>query len=453
MSCLVTWVAPRCARLPYLIVIACFFLTQAALVPYGLRHDLLSNASTVLPRKQRERGQPMPKLTKRSVEALAPKATGYFVWDSEIKGFGVRVMPSGTKTYQVQYRKGGRTRRASIGRHGNITAEIARAKAKEMMGDVSKGENPVEEIALHRRAPTIAALCERFFEAHAKERCKPTTQGEYRRAIDRFINPVIGNFKVLDVERKDIADLHHNLRDRPYQANRILQALSKIFNLAEVWGLRRDGSNPCRHVPKFREHKRERFLSQHELQTLGGVLAQADRDGTETPFVVAAFRLLILTGCRLSEIQTLQWAFLTDAGMELPDTKTGARRIPLPHAARAVIASLPRLQDNPYVIAGKVAGKYATDLQHPWRRIRALAGLEGVRIHDLRHTYASNAVSSRMPIQMVGRLLGHTQLQTTMRYAHLADDPVRRAAEENAARLNAAMGMRDVGVARFRVVS
>lgn len=395
----------------------------------------------------------MPKLTKRSVDALEPKAEGYFVWDSEIKGFGVRVMPSGSKTYQIQYRKGGRTRRGSLGRHGNITAEIARAKAKELMGEVSKGENPVEEIAQHRRAPNMAALCERFFEAHVLERCKPSTQGEYRRAIDLFIGPAIGSFKVVDVERKDIADLHHKFRDKPYQANRTLGVLSKMFNLAEVWGLRPDGSNPCRHVPKYREKKRERFLRQQELQRLGEVLAEVERDGSETPFIVAAFRLLILTGCRLSEIQTLQWAFLTDAGMELPDTKTGARRIPLPHAARAVLDSLPSTPGNPYVIEGKLPGQYASDLQHPWRRIRAKAGLPDVRIHDLRHTYASNAVSSGMPIQMVGRLLGHTQLQTTMRYAHLADDPVRRAAEENAARLNAALGIAPNGVARLRVVS
>ncbi|MGO4853347.1 tyrosine-type recombinase/integrase [Phaeovulum sp. W22_SRMD_FR3] len=395
----------------------------------------------------------MPKLTKRSVEALLPTSESYFVWDSEIKGFGVRVMPSGAKTYQIQYRKGGRTRRAAIGRHGNITAEIARAKAKEIMGEVSKGENPVEEIAQHRRAPNVAALCERFFEAHVKERCKPSTQGEYRRAIDLFITPAMGSFKVVDVERKDIADLHHKFRHLPYQANRTLGVLSKMFNLSEVWGLRPDGSNPCRHVPKYREQKRERFLSQHELHRLGTTLAEVERDGSETPFIVAAFRLLILTGCRLGEIQTLQWAFLTEAGMELPDTKTGARRIPLPHAARAVLDALPRSADNPYVIEGKLPGRYATDLQEPWRRIRARAGLPDVRIHDLRHTYASNAVSSGMPIQMVGRLLGHTQLQTTMRYAHLADDPVRRAAEENAARLNTALGITAPGTPRLRVVS
>ena len=186
--------------------------------------------------------------------------------------------------------------------------------------------------------------------------------------------------------------------------------------------------------------KRERYLSQIELQRLGQVLSEAEQDGSETLYVVAAFRLLLLTGCRLGEIQTLQWRFITGDGMELPDTKTGARRIPLPQAARVVLSALPRRPGNPYVIAGKMPGKHATDLQHPWRRIRARAGLTGVRIHDLRHTYASNAVSSGMPIQMVGRLLGHTQLQTTMRYAHLADDPVKQAAEENAARLEALVG-------------
>lgn len=379
----------------------------------------------------------MPKLTKRAIDALKPEAKDFFVWDSQIAGFGVRVMPSGAKSYQAQYRKGGRTRRVSLGRHGKITVDEARRLAKDVMGQVAMGENPAEEIALERRAPTVASLCDRFFREHAEERCKPTTQKEYRRALDLFIKPEIGSFKVIDVERKDIAALHHKSRHTPYQANRTLQVLSKMFNMAEIWGLRPDGSNPCRHVPKYREEKRERYLSQYELQRLGEVLCAAEQDGSESVHVVAAFRLLILTGCRLKEIQTLQWGFITDAGMELPDTKTGARRIPLPAAARAVLSTLPSTPGNPYVIEGKLDGSHITDLQHPWRRIRARAGLDDVRIHDLRHTYASNAVSSGMPIQMVGRLLGHTQIQTTMRYAHLADDPVKRAAEENANRLSA----------------
>jgi integrase len=394
----------------------------------------------------------MPKLTKRTVDALEPEAKDYFVWDTLIAGFGVRIMPSGAKTYQAQYRKGGRTRRISLGRHGTITVEQARLLAKEVLGDVAKGENPAEDIAQHRKAPTVAALCERFFQAHVMERCKPSTQGEYRRAIDMFINPALGNFKLVDLERKDVAELHHKFRDKPYQANRTLGVLSKMFNLAEIWGLRPDGSNPCRHVPKYREHKRERYLSQVELQRLGNVLADAELNGTETPHIIAAFRLLILTGCRLGEIQTLQWGFITDQGMELPDTKTGARRIPLPSAARAVLSTLARVDGNPYVIVGKIAGKHATDFQHPWRRIRERAGLTGVRIHDLRHTYASNAVSSGMPIQMVGRLLGHTQIQTTMRYAHLADDPVKQAAEENAERLSALVSGAIPQTAHVRIV-
>jgi integrase len=394
----------------------------------------------------------MPKLTKRTVDALEPEAKDYFVWDTLIAGFGVRIMPSGAKTYQAQYRKGGRTRRISLGRHGTLTVEQARLLAKEVLGDVAKGENPAEDIAQHRKAPTVAALCERFFQAHVMERCKPSTQGEYRRAIDMFINPALGSFKLVDLERKDVAELHHKFRDKPYQANRTLGVLSKMFNLAEIWGLRPDGSNPCRHVPKYREHKRERYLSQVELQRLGNVLADAELNGTETPHIIAAFRLLILTGCRLGEIQTLQWGFITDQGMELPDTKTGARRIPLPSAARAVLSTLARVDGNPYVIVGKVAGKHATDFQHPWRRIRERAGLTGVRIHDLRHTYASNAVSSGMPIQMVGRLLGHTQIQTTMRYAHLADDPVKQAAEENAERLSALVGGAMLPAPKLRIV-
>jgi len=378
----------------------------------------------------------MPKLTKRAIDALKPEAADFFVWDSQIAGFGVRVMPSGAKTYQAQYRKGGRTRRVSLGRHGKITVDEARRLAKDVMGQVAMGENPAEEIAQERRAPTVAALCNRFFREHAEERCKPTTQKEYRRALDLFIKPEIGSFKVVDVERKDIAALHHKYRDTPYQANRTMQVLSKMFNMAEIWGMRPDGSNPCRHVPKYREQKRERYLSSYELQRLGTVLSEAERNGSESVHVIAAFRLLILTGCRLKEIQTLQWGFITDTGMELPDTKTGARRIPLPAAARAILSTLPRTPGNPYVIEGKLEASHITDLQHPWRRIRALAGLDDVRIHDLRHTYASNAVSSGMPIQMVGRLLGHTQIQTTMRYAHLADGPVRKAAEENAERLS-----------------
>jgi integrase len=382
----------------------------------------------------------MPKLTKRSVEKLPVLDQDYITFDSEVNGFGVRVMPSGRRSYMVQYRSGGRTRRIAIGQHGAVTVELARKKAKELLGSVAAGQNPAEVLALHRGAPTVASLGARFLREHVAVRCKPSTASEYRRAVELFINPAMGNHKVVDVARADIAKLHHGLRDKPYQANRVLQVLSKMFTLCEVWGLRPDGSNPCRHVPKYREEKRERFLNGPELRRLGQTLTEFDAAGLESAHVIGAFRLLLLTGCRLGEIQTLRWSYVSARYLELPDSKTGARRIPLPPAAQEVLAALPRLAGNPFVICGAVDGQHVTDLQKPWRRIRKAAGLDDVRIHDLRHTYASNAVANGMPIQMVGKLLGHTQIQTTMRYAHLADDPVLRAAERNSAWLNQALG-------------
>lgn len=382
----------------------------------------------------------MQRLTKRSVDALKAKSKDYFVWDSVLVGFGVRVLPSGAKTYQVQYRKGGRTRRSSIGRHGVVTVEQARTTAKEILGQVAGGLDPIEEIALERMAPSVADLCDRFIEVHVDLHLKPSTARDYRSTIRRMIKPALGRFKVADVARKDIANLHYAHRETPIQANRMLSVLSKLFNMAELWGLRLDGTNPCRHVPKYKENKRERYLSQDEIQRLGDVLQRCEADGSETPHVATAFRLLLLTGCRLTEIQTARWDYVTERGLELPDSKVGRRCVPLPNAARAVLSTLPRTAGHPFIIEGKLRNAHITDLQHPWRRIRELAGLDDVRIHDLRHTYASIAVSGGMPIQMVGRLLGHTQLQTTLRYAHLADDPIRAAAEQNSAAIFASLG-------------
>ena len=199
----------------------------------------------------------------------------------------------------------------------------------------------------------------------------------------------------------------------------------KMFSLAEVWGLRPDGSNPCRHVKRYKERNRERFLSPEETERLGEVLREAE---DEMPSAVAAFRLLLLTGCRLSEIQFLRWEYVKDDCIELRDAKTGGRVVPLGPEARAILAGLSREDDNPWVIAGKLPGSHITDLQKPWRRIRARAGLEDVRIHDLRHSYASRALALGESLTMIGKLLGHTQVQTTARYAHLARDSIQTAA-------------------------
>ncbi len=372
----------------------------------------------------------MAKLTKRCVDALQAGAKDYFVWDDDLKGFGVRVLTSGRKTFLAQYRSGGVQRRVKLGVYGALTADQARSAARQVLGDVAGGDNPAEDIKSYRMAPTVASVCKRFLDEHAAVRCKASTQAEYRRALTRFIKPALGSRKIADITRADIAKLHHEHRAIPYQANRTLGVLSKMFNLAEVWGLRPDGSNPCRHVRKFPERARERFLIPDELAHLGTVLDELEADGSESRSAIAAIRLLILTGCRLREIQTLKWAYIDGSHLNLPDSKTGARRIPISPAVRQVLDALPHLPGNPYVITGTVPGQHLTDLQRPWRRIRKKAGLDAVRIHDLRHTFASNALTAGVSIEMVGKLLGHTQLQTTMRYAHLADEPVRAAATE-----------------------
>ena len=271
----------------------------------------------------------------------------------------------------------------------------------------------------------MADLGRRFLEEYVPVHCKPSTREEYRRSVRLFVDPVIGELRVPEVQRKDIAALHHGLRDKPYQANRTLGVLSKMFSLAEVWGWRPDGTNPCRHVKRYKEHKRERFLSPEETERLGKVLREAE---VEMPSAVAAFRLLLLTGCRMSEIRDLRWDYVKYDCIELPDAKTGGRVVPLGPEARAVLSAIPRDEDNSWVIAGRLPGSHLTDLQRPWRRIRKQAGLEDVRIHDLRHSFASRALALGESLTMIGKLLGHTQVQTTARYAHLARDSIQTAA-------------------------
>jgi integrase len=367
-------------------------------------------------------------LTKRNVDQIDPKKKDAIYFDDRLSGFGLRVSPAGRKTFIVQYRAGGRTRRYALGVFGAITCDEARLLAKETLGAVAKGQDPSHERNEMRKAPTVKQLAARFLEQHVSTRCKPRTVVEYRHALKAHIIPALGAFKVRDVKRSDMATLHHAMRNTPYQANRTLGVASKMFNLAEVWGLIDPGANPCRLISKYREKKRERFLNAEELRRLWTTLNEREAQGLESPHLAGAMRLLILTGCRLSEIQTLKWSYIVNGAMCLPDSKTGARHIPLSATAIDALRDIPAVSGNPYVVAGKSAGKYLTDFQRPWRRIRKAAYLEGVRIHDLRHTFASHALRNGISLPLLGKLLGHSQIQTTMRYAHLADDSVREAA-------------------------
>jgi integrase len=371
----------------------------------------------------------MIKISKRTVDVLEPQDRDVDHYDEDLKGFGVRVRPSGRKTYFVMMRHKCVMRRFTIGSHGTVTAELARLKAKQIISDLAIDKNPTEVEDAVRNSVTVRSLADRFIDEYVPCHLKPSTQGEYKRCVDIFINPEIGTMKLVSVERTDIAKIHHQLRHIPYQANRVLGVLSIMFNLAENWGLRPQFSNPCRGVKKFKEKKRERFLNREELRRLGEALRIEEEFA---PSAVACIRLLLLTGCRLGEIQTLKWTYLDlDTCLAfLPDSKTGRKTLYLGSVAVKLLQSIPRRKNNPYVITGDIEGQHLTDMQKPWRRIRKLADLPNVRIHDLRHTFASSGVALGQGLPIIGRLLGHTQPQTTARYAHLAATPALEVADK-----------------------
>jgi len=382
------------------------------------------------------------KITKRSVEALKVTPKDYIAFDTDLPGFGVRVMPSGKRFFLLQYRRHGRTRRVMIGQYGVVTAELARREATIKLGGV-RGANgdPAALRDAERQSTTMKELGERFLTQYVPTRCKPSTEAEYRRSVELFLDPFFAKQHVRSVTTADVAEMHGSLSHIPYQANRPLGVLSKMMNLAETWGIRDKHTNPCEDVERFPELKRERFLSPNELQRLGQALTAAEVHQTETKYAVAAFRILLLTGCRLSEIQRLEWRHvdLQQKELRLPDSKTGAKTVHLGDTVVALLETLPRVAGNPYVIVGKNKKTHLTDLQHPWRRIRETAGLTDVRIHDLRHTFASGGLLVGEGLAMIGKLLGHTQVQTTARYAHLASDPVKQAATKISDRLALAL--------------
>ena len=384
----------------------------------------------------------MPKINKRIIEAAKARNTTYDINDSELRGFGIRILPSGAHSYFVRYRRGGQRRRISLGSHGTLTPEQARARAIQLLARVGAGEDPAVGRQSGGHVTTVAGLAKRFDEEHIAVRLKPASARSYRDNLRRHVLPAIGKLRAADVARADVAKLHHDLRHSRYQANRSLALMSKMFNLAELWGLRPDGSNPCRHVKKYKEETRERYLSADELTRLGEVLRECEQAGLETRSAINLYRLLLLTGCRLTEIQTLKWDYVDfeNAALHLPDSKTGEKTVHIGPPALKVLAGIERIEGSHWVIPGKSPGTHLQDTQHPWQRIRARAGLDDVRIHDLRHTFASVAVSGGEGLPMIGKLLGHTQVQTTARYAHLFNEPVKQAAADVSANIAAALG-------------
>jgi len=364
------------------------------------------------------------RITKALVEALRPGET---IWDAEIKGFAARCQRR-DRVYVLKYRNRGQQRWFTIGKHGSPwTAELARREAKRLLGLVAEGKDPAKTKSADRVAPTVSELADRFLSEHVEAKNKLSTQAEYQRQIERLIKPELGRRRVEEVTHEEIRKLHVKYRATPYQANRLIALLSKMFSWAGYKGER----NPCTDIERFAEQKRRRYLSQAELGRLGASLSELGSAQTASPYVVGAIRLLILTGARLSEILTLRWNYLDEdrACLNLPDSKTGAKSIHLNEPALRVLRALPRSVDNPFIIAGRKQGAHLVNLEKPWRQIRERAGIGDVRLHDLRHSFASVGAGAGLGLPIIGGLLGHTQASTTARYAHLAADPLKHANE------------------------
>ena len=383
-------------------------------------------------------------ISKRTVEALPVGDREAVFWDRELSGFGVRVYPSGSKVYLVQTRSGGKSRRVTIGRHGLLTAEQARRKAVGVIAAIKAGEEPVLTTSPQANGPTLAEVGERHLREHVAVRCKPTTAEAYRHALNRFLLPAFGSLPLGAIGRDQVASLHYTLHKTPTMANQVVDTLSRLFVTAEAWGLAPAGGNPCRFVKKYQKRSCERFLSEQEFRRLGRVLSELEVEGKVSASGIAAFRLLMLTGCRRNEIRTLRWEDV-DLGageLRLRDAKTGARWVALSPAATRVFAALQRFPDNPWVITGSRAGQRLANLNAQWVVVRKRAGLEDVRIHDLRHSFASRALALGEGLAMIGKLLGHRQVQTTARYAHLARESVKTSAARVAESIAADMEKR-----------
>jgi integrase len=395
-----------------------------------------------------------------------PQAAPY--WDSELPGFALRVGKNGTRTFIFRYRPKGTGRSGpkkyyTIGRYGPLTPAQARDKARQLLGAVASGADPAGEIAEARGAISVAELAGRFLADEVEPKRKRGTAVLYRIYFRKHVLPVIGTMKAEKVTRATIAKLHVRVgKTHPVTANRVKETISGMF----AFGIARallpaDMQNPAKNIEKFREASRERFLSGDELERLGVALSEAETVGVPwqvnesgpnakhlpkerrltvlSPFATAAIRLLLFTGCRLREILRLKWTDLDlDRGMlHLADSKTGKKSVILSAPALEILAALPRL--GGYVIAGNDPAQPRSDLKRPWTLVCRRAGLDGLRLHDLRHSFASVGAGAGLGLPVIGKLLGHASPTTTAKYAHLDSDPIRRATNTIGATLAAAL--------------
>ena len=346
----------------------------------------------------------------------------------------VRIHPTGGKVFVAQARGPNGQKRVTVGRHPLIGAEQARQRAALIITRIKAGEDPVPLplAAKFAGGPTVTDLARRYLEEHVAVRCKPKTARTTRSVVNRHIVPALGRLPLAAVERQHVMELHEGLCETPAMANMTVKTLTHMYALARDWGIAPEDCHPCQSIPMNPKRSRKRFLTDAEFTRLGQVLDEVSGKGSRiSTGAVATIRLLMLTGCRRNEVLTLRWEHVDPEAAEihLADGKTGARTVHLSPSAVGVLDALPRKPGNPWVIPGAKPGTHMTDIDGAWETIRARAGLRDVRIHDIRHSFASRALALGEGLPIIGRLLGHRRVETTARYAHLARDSVRESAE------------------------
>jgi integrase len=408
------------------------------------------------------------KLTKRSADALSPAQKPYLARDADLKGFVLRVYPSGIKSWGVVYRPspGGRgvpEKFVTIGKAGTLTADQARSKAASLLAKVKLGEDPGGDRTELRKMMSVEDFLKDFETDYVNKRVKASTAVSHKIATSKLTD-AHGKLKICALEKRHIIALHSKMSEHPYAANRAVAVWAKAFEWGAERGLVPEGFNPAKGIVKYKEEGRERYLTIDELKRLGTVLLQAETVGIPylvdeespkakhapkydnrfvriDPYAIAAIRLLILTGSRLREILNAQWSHLDlDRGiLFLPDSKTGRKPIYLSSPALKILSDLPKVEKNDFIIASGAESKPRSDLKRPWNAIRRAAGLDDLRIHDLRHSFASIGAGASLGLPIIGKLLGHSQASTTQRYAHLDADPLKRAADAIGDKISTAM--------------
>jgi integrase len=367
-------------------------------------------------------------LNQKNVEALSPQEKHYIVWDASLPGFGCRVNPKGRKVYIYKYYNLEKKQVwLSLGKHGLFTSKMARQKVNDIIQQISKGVDPQKEKQLKEEDDKASILFKDFWkifdEKYIQNHHKVGTIKRNKYRINNYILPFFGNMKLKNIEYEDVMKFMDlpALRKVQITAARSLALLSPAFKHAELWGYRPKGSNPCVGVPKKATGKKERFLTDMERDRLETILLDHTLHKGHSIYAVSAILMLMYTGCRRSEITTLKWedVHLQDKYLYFKDSKTGTKTVPLNPKAIAVLESLERKNFNPYVFCGKYPRTHIQEIRKAWEKIRKLADLEDVRLHDLRHSFASFALKQGVDLYTVSKLLGHKNIATTTRYAHL----------------------------------